>query len=229
MILATHNLWRNRLTKGQLLTYPPFGFCHGSHSITPVIYKRRGCHSGGFQTLDTLTFPVKISVTLPASQTISTSCSFNGMIHSHVNFKKHLSWRGVKTNLWRGESAEGPQLLSPGCVQCTWVSRLSRRGRALIFVVGATTPQWLSKNTICHSFKDLLPGSPRTDSPPVPGGSGNLASTRHLSLLPANWLWGSRWPTLHWVAFVNLESGLPLIIDQPWPSQLACSFADSLP
>lgn len=50
----------------------------------------------------------------------------------------------------------------------------------------------LSKSTICHSLEFDLPGSPRMDSPLIPSGSGNLASTRYLRLLPANWLWGSR-------------------------------------
>lgn len=96
MISDTHTLWRTRLTKGQLLKYPPVGFCHRSHFITTVIYKRRGCYSRSLTTLDTLTFLSKVARMLPASKTISTLCSFHGMIHSCVNFKKHLSWSWVK-------------------------------------------------------------------------------------------------------------------------------------
>jgi hypothetical protein len=155
-----------------------------------------------------------------------------GMIHIHVNFEENFSSNKVETSSWYGYSAESPppegQLLL--CLDWTvYLGNLSGSSRSLLFVLVAIKPHWLSESTICHTLKSGLPGSPRMDSLLVPSGSGNLASTRHLRLLPVNWLWGSRWPTLHRVAFVNLEHSLPLIIDQHWPSQLACSFADNLP
>lgn len=60
---------------------------------------------------------------------------------------------------------------------------MSRTGWSLRPAPVATRPHWLSHSTICHSLRSGL------DSPPVPSGSGNLASTGHLRLLPANWLW----------------------------------------